>query len=148
MRAVCFSPCRCLASASPALAQQAAPPPPEAYQLPPELTDLRWADRLTDAMVAMSKAFLNLPVGEIEAAVEGRPVDVRRPAPDAVAAAKPTCPSAISREQIEATRPAMQAGMRAVAAALAGDDEGPDRRQPRARASDRQPALVPIIRRR
>ena len=53
--------------ASPAMAQTAAPPP-ETVQLPPELTDMRWADRLSDTMVAMSKAFLNLPVGEVEAA--------------------------------------------------------------------------------
>ena len=60
--------------ASPALAQQApAPVAPETIQLPPELTDPKWADRLTDAMMAMSKVFLEMPVGEVEAAIEGRP---------------------------------------------------------------------------
>jgi hypothetical protein len=41
--------------------------------LPPAMTDPRLADRVTNTMSAMSKAFLNLPVGEIEAAMEGRP---------------------------------------------------------------------------
>ena len=59
------------AMASPAFAQ-AAPPPPQAMPIPPAMTDPRLADRVTDAMSAMSKAFLNLPVGEIEAAMEGR----------------------------------------------------------------------------
>ena len=60
------------AMASPASAQSAPPPPPQVMPLPPAMTDSRLADRITDAMSAMSKAFLNLPVGEIEAAMEGR----------------------------------------------------------------------------
>ena len=60
------------AMASPAFAQFAPPPPPQVMPLPPAMTDSRLADRITDAMSAMSKAFLNLPVGEIEAAMEGR----------------------------------------------------------------------------
>ncbi|NUT01821.1 MAG: hypothetical protein HOP96_12695 [Sphingomonas sp.] len=106
-----------IALASPALAQQAAPPPSaQAYQLPPEITDMRWADRMTDAMVAMSKAFLNLPVGEVEAAVEGRPAtaaDKRRTIRNETQMSERDV-----RNQIEATRPVMRAGMRAVSAAL------------------------------
>jgi hypothetical protein len=67
------------ALATPALAQVAPPAPmppqavpPQAMPLPRAMTDPRLADRITDAMSAMSKAFLNLPVGEIEAAMEGR----------------------------------------------------------------------------
>lgn len=61
--------------ASPALAQPPAPvAPPETIVVPPELTDPAMADRLGGMMQALSKAFLNLPVGEIEAAAEGRPV--------------------------------------------------------------------------
>jgi hypothetical protein len=103
------------ALASPAFAQ-AAPPLSQAYQLPPEVTDMRWADRLTDTMVAMSKAFLNLPVGEVEAAVEGRQptaADRRRTLRNETGMNERDV-----RQQIEATRPAMQAGMRAVQAAL------------------------------
>jgi hypothetical protein len=102
--------------ASPAFAQAAPPPPPQAYQLPPEVTDMRWADRLSDAMVAMSKAFLNLPVGEVEAAVEGREptaADRRKTLRNETGMNERDI-----REQIEATRPAMQAGMRAVQTAL------------------------------
>ena len=78
---------------------------------------MRWADRMTDAMVAMSKAFLNLPIGEVEAAVEGRPVDFGRQAPDDPKRNQ-TCPSATCARRSRRRRPAMQAGMRAVSAAL------------------------------
>ena len=101
--------------ASPAMAQTAAPPP-EAVQLLPELTDMRWADRLSDTMVAMSKAFLNLPVGEVEAAVEGRQPtasDKRRTLRNETGRSERDV-----RDQIDAARPAMQAGMKAFAAAI------------------------------
>ena len=101
--------------ASPAMAQTAAPPP-ETVRLPPELTDMRWADRLSDTMVAMSKAFLNLPVGEVEAAVEGRQPtasDKRRTLRNETGMSERDV-----RDQIDAARPAMQAGMKAFAAAI------------------------------
>ena len=64
--------------ASPALAQaKPAPAPvtvPEAIVVPPELTDPATAERLGAMVQALSKAVLNLPVGEIQAAAEGRPV--------------------------------------------------------------------------
>jgi hypothetical protein len=52
----------------------AAPPPPSEpqVQIPPELTDPAMADRLAGMAQALSKAFLDLPVGEVEAAAEGR----------------------------------------------------------------------------
>jgi hypothetical protein len=63
--------------ASPALAQTSAPAarpaPDNTIMVPPELTDPAMADRLGTMMQGLSKAFLNLPVGEVEAAVEGRP---------------------------------------------------------------------------
>jgi hypothetical protein len=55
-----------LGVATPALAQ---PVPP----LPAELTDPRTADRLADAMQGLSQALLDLRVGEVRAALEGRP---------------------------------------------------------------------------
>jgi hypothetical protein len=62
-------------AASPALAQQAAPPPPPvAPQLPPELTDPRTLDQLGNVAGVLARALLNLPVGEVEAALENRPV--------------------------------------------------------------------------
>ena len=41
-------------------------------QLPPELTDPRTAQKLANAMQALSQAFLNVRVGEVKAALEGR----------------------------------------------------------------------------
>jgi hypothetical protein len=54
-----------LAIAGPAMV---APPP----QLPPHLTDPATAQRLTNVMQALSNAFLNVKVGGVEAAIEGR----------------------------------------------------------------------------
>ena len=55
-----------LLASSPALAQSAP-------QLPPQLTDPATAQRLTDAMQSMSAALLNMRIGEVRAALEGRP---------------------------------------------------------------------------
>ena len=63
-----------LICATPALAQT---PRPNRRRLPP-LVDPAVADRVTDTMQALSKAFLDLRVGELRAAMEGReptPVD-------------------------------------------------------------------------
>ena len=58
-----------LLCAAPAVAQTA---PAPALQVPPQLNDPATADRLARAMQALSKAFLNLPAGEVEAALDGR----------------------------------------------------------------------------
>ena len=61
--------------ASPALAQQPQQPAPARsgpVEVQRALADPATADKLARMMQAMSKAFLNLPVGEIEAAAEGR----------------------------------------------------------------------------
>ena len=55
-----------LLCASPAFAQEAPP------QLPPELTDPATAQRLAGAMQAVSHALLNVKVGEVRAALDGR----------------------------------------------------------------------------
>ena len=54
-----------LLAASPAMAQPAP-------QLPPQLTDPATAQKLTNAMQALSGVFLNMKVGEVQAALEGR----------------------------------------------------------------------------
>ena len=59
-----------LAIAAPAVAQ--AQPQPETIQIPPELTDPATAAKLANMAKVMSDAFLDLPVGEIQAAAEGR----------------------------------------------------------------------------
>jgi hypothetical protein len=65
-----------LLAATPALGQAPPAPAPVApdasQQMQRVLGDPATADRLTGMMQALSKAFLNLPVGEILAAAEGR----------------------------------------------------------------------------
>ncbi|GAA4001058.1 hypothetical protein [Sphingomonas humi] len=65
-----------LASAAPVAAQvPSRPPEPQRpADLPPEITDGRMIDQLGSMVGAVTKAFLNLPIGEVEAAVENRPV--------------------------------------------------------------------------
>ena len=94
----------------------AAPAPEETARIQRELTDPKWADRLTDAMLAMSKALMNMPVGEVEAAVQGRQptdADKRRTVQSETGMSEQQL-----RRQIEDSRPAMEAGMKAMAAAL------------------------------
>lgn len=64
-----------LLAASPAAAQQApaqalAPVP----ELPPEIASGAIVDQMQPVFRALANAFLNLPIGEIEAAVENRPM--------------------------------------------------------------------------
>ena len=68
------------AVATPAAAQVAPPPPPPSYsdpayaQLPPEIANGGAVDQIGNMVGAVTKALLDLPVGELEAAVENRPV--------------------------------------------------------------------------
>ena len=65
-----------LASAAPVAAQPAPRQPHSASEaeLPPEITDGRMIDQVGSMVGALTRAFLDLPVGELEAAVENRPV--------------------------------------------------------------------------
>jgi hypothetical protein len=84
--------------------------------LPPAMTDPRLADRVTDAMSAMSKAFLNLPVGEIEAAMEGRQpnyADRRR-----TVRSETGMNERELERKIDEARPMIQGSQRAMAAAV------------------------------
>jgi hypothetical protein len=54
-----------LLAATPAVAQPV-------LQLPPQLTDPATTQAVTDAMQGVSQAFLNMRVGEMKAAIEGR----------------------------------------------------------------------------
>jgi hypothetical protein len=85
-------------------------------QIPPELTDPEFIDRITGMTEALSKALLNMPVGELEAVAEGRPVtdaDRRRTVRDT---------SRISerdlQQHIAEARPQIQAAMQALATSL------------------------------
>jgi len=102
--------------AMPSVAIAAPSPQDETAHIQRVLNDPQWADRMTGVMVAMSKAFMNMPVGEVEAAVQGRQptaADKRRTVQSE---------TGMSEQQlqlkIEESRPQMEAGMRAMAAAL------------------------------
>ena len=78
------------------------------------------ADRLGGMMQALSKAFLNLPVGEIEAAAKGRPAtqaDRRRTIRDLGRKQDPNFERNLDRD-LATSRVTMQASMKAFAAAL------------------------------
>jgi len=109
--------------AAPALAQAA---PPAAIQLPPQLTDPATADRLADAMQAVSKAFLNLPVGQVEAALEGRRptrVEQRLTVRDLGRRDDPNFDRRVEQRVAEA-RPMMHQSMKALNEALPGMIQG------------------------
>ncbi len=94
---------------TPAAAQTAAPMPP----LPPEVVSGQIVDQLQPVLRALSRAFLNLPVGEIEAAVENRPVTARdraRTVKDATGMSE----RELDRE-IAASTGALKAGTQAIA---------------------------------
>ncbi len=107
--------------ASPALAQSPKPAaPPETITVPPELTDPAMAEKLSRMMQAMSQAFLNLPVGEIEAAAEGRPptaADKKRTVREAGRMDDPNFERNFA-EHLADSRGAIGASMKALAAAL------------------------------
>jgi hypothetical protein len=99
--------------ASPAAAAQTAAPD---VQVPQELLDPAWADRLTDVLQVMLKSMLEVPIGEVQAAIEGR---------EPTAADKRKTIRSETRmserelnQQIEAARPQMRAAMKAMSAAL------------------------------
>ena len=61
--------------ATPVLAQSAGPGTaagPNVAQLPPELADPATADRLANSVQALSKALLDMKIGGVQAALEGR----------------------------------------------------------------------------
>ena len=55
-------------------ATPAAAAPRPAPQLPPALSDPALADQLGRVAGVLTRSLMNLPVGEVEAAIEGRPV--------------------------------------------------------------------------
>jgi hypothetical protein len=95
----------------------AAPSPPEPpIEIPPQMTDSHFIDRLMDMSDALSKAFLNLKVGEIEAAAAGRqPTAADRDR--TVGQAVRLSPQELERQMAEA-RPRMEAASQALAREL------------------------------
>ena len=98
--------------APPAMAQ---PAPPE-IQIPKELFDPAMTDRLTDVLQVLSKTMLDMPVGEVEAALEGRQptaADRRK-----TVRSETRMGERELNQQIEAARPQMRAAMKAMSSAL------------------------------
>lgn len=60
-----------LLAAQPATAEPASAPPPS-IKLPPALTDPATADKLARTMDGLTRTLLDLKVGDVQAAVEGR----------------------------------------------------------------------------
>ena len=128
-----------LLGAAPAFAEPASPAEPK---IPPQLLDPRIADRLADTMQSLSKALLDLPVGEVQAAVEGREPTAaekkltvrdlgRRDDPDF---------DRNFRQRIAQARPAIEKGMKAMSAALPAIGKAVD---DASRAIDRAAANMP-----
>ena len=98
------------------LAAPAMTAPAPQPQVPPQLSDPAMVDRLANAMQAMSKAFLEMPVGEIQAAVEGRqptPADRQRTVRDI----EPNVDVEL-QAQMAGARPMIRQSMKALSDAL------------------------------
>jgi hypothetical protein len=102
-----------LLASTPALAKPAP-------QLPPALTNPATAQKLTDAMQSLTTALLNLKVGEVAAALEGRPAlpDERNLTVGDLARRDDPDFDRHIHEQIASVGPTMQQSIRAVNKAL------------------------------
>jgi hypothetical protein len=106
-----------LACASPLLAQ---PAPADSIQLPRELADPATADRLANMAQALSQAVLDMPVGELKAAAEGRrasPAERRLTVRDLARRDDPNFDRDIQRKIAE-SGPAIRQSIKAVNEAL------------------------------
>ena len=107
-----------LLASSPAMAQDF--PPPAAIQLPPELTDPATAMKLARTMQAVSTALLNIRVGDMRAAIEGRDATARErneTLGDIVRRKDPNFDRDVQRE-VATVGPKIQRSMRAINRAL------------------------------
>lgn len=109
--------------AAPAVAQTAAPEARadnQAIQLPPQLADPATADRLANAIQSMSQALLDLKVGRLQAALEGRettPADRKLTIRDLARRDDPAFEKRL-QQQIDQARPKIERSMRALNEAL------------------------------
>jgi len=103
--------------AAPAAA--AAPDKDSEFQIPAELTDPAMAETLGKMLGALTKAMMDMPIGEVQAAVEGREptaADRQRTIRD-VAGGDPNLDRKVEA-QVAQNLPRMQAGMKAMAKSL------------------------------
>jgi hypothetical protein len=109
-----------LLCATPAVAQSAPPAPHPTFRVPPQLTNPATINRVTNGMQALSKALLDIRVGELQAAVEGReatPAERRMTVRDVARRDDPNFERNL-RRQIAQVQPAMQQATRALNEAL------------------------------
>jgi hypothetical protein len=105
--------------ATPALAQPA-PTQGETAEMQRMLSDPATADKLTNVMQSVSDAFLDLPAGQVEAAVEGRkatPAEKRMTVRDMARKDDPNFDRNF-RQKIAQARPMIANGMNALSSAL------------------------------
>ena len=108
--------------ATPAAAQQAPSVPP----VPKELTDPAMADKLARMMQVLSRSFLDLPVGELEAAAEGREPTAADRARTVRSEGRKDDPNFDRnvQQQMANAKPMIESAMKAMAAALPAMMEG------------------------
>jgi hypothetical protein len=126
--------------ATPALAQSA--PPPAGVRIPEVLTDPATADQVASAAQALSDALLNLPVGQVQAALEGRratAADRRTTVRDLARRDDPDFDRKLQR-QIAQAGPKIRDSMKAVADALPSVMQSLDQAQ---KAIERAAANMP-----
>ena len=100
-------------------APAAAAEPEKDFEIPAELTDPAMAETLGRMLGSVTRAMLDLPVGELQAAVEGREpstADKRRTIRD-MAGRDPDIERKVERQVADAV-PRMQAAMKAMAASV------------------------------
>ena len=85
-------------------------------QVPRELTDPATVDKLARAMDALADSFLNLPVGELQAAMEGR--EATRADRRKTVRSESKISERELRRQIADAKPMMREGFRQLAATL------------------------------
>ena len=118
MRARLFLISLAMCSAS-AVAQAPAAASPQT-QVPPELTDPAVTEKLANSMQALSKAFLDLRVGEVQAALEGRqptPSEKKMTVRDLGRRDDPNFERSL-QQQVANAKPMIDQSMKALAAAL------------------------------
>ncbi len=97
----------------------AAPGDEDPYQIPPELTDPAMAQTLGKMLASMTKAMMDMPVGGLQAAVEGREATAKekgRTVRDMTG--RDSDFEGKVETQVAQAVPRMQAGMKAMAASL------------------------------
>ena len=100
-------------------APQAQPQPRDEFALPPEFMDPRMAETLAQVLGTMTRAMMDVPVGEVQAAVEGRrPTGADRALTVRDLAGRDANFDRKIQQQLSAAMPRMQAAMAAMSRSL------------------------------